>query len=100
MIDASMLLHMILALDTLEKLIPVEESGEYAIKKREGEALKKACWAEYRARERTLDSGIEGKFVLGGLPGFSKLRGRRNQATEARTICDSIWSNGTQTPFS
>ena len=58
MIDASMLLHMISALDTLEKLIPAEESGEYAIKKREWEALKKACWAEYRARERTLDTGL------------------------------------------
>ncbi|MHB1285550.1 MAG: hypothetical protein ACYCYP_03145 [Leptospirales bacterium] len=52
MIDTSMLLHMISALDTLEKLIPGEEAGEYAVKKREWEALKKACWAEYRARER------------------------------------------------
>ena len=54
MIDASMLLHMISALDTLEKLLPVEESGEFAVKKREWEVLKKACWAEYRARERSL----------------------------------------------
>ena len=54
MIDASMLLHMISALDTLEKLIPGEESGEYAAKKMEWEALKKACWAEYRSRERGL----------------------------------------------
>ncbi|EIJ74993.1 MAG: hypothetical protein C75L2_00370008 [Leptospirillum sp. Group II 'C75'] len=52
MIDASMLLHMISALDTLEKLIPGDDAGEYAVKKREWEALKKACWAEYRARER------------------------------------------------
>ena len=52
LIDASMLLHMISALDTLEKLLPAEEAGEYAVKKREWEALKKACWAEYRARER------------------------------------------------
>ena len=52
MIDASMLLHMISALDTLEKILPAEGSGEYAAKKREWEALKKACWAEYRARER------------------------------------------------
>ena len=58
MSDASMLLHMISALDTLEKLLPVEEAGEYAVKKREWEALKKACWAEYRARERTLDAGL------------------------------------------
>jgi hypothetical protein len=54
MIDASMLLHMISALDTLEKLIPGEEAGEYAVKKMEWEALKKACWAEYRARDRGL----------------------------------------------
>ena len=52
MIDASMLLHMISALDTLEKLIPAEDAGEYAVKKREWESLKKAYWAEYRARER------------------------------------------------
>ena len=52
MIDASMLLHMISALDTLEKLIPVEEAGEYAVKKMEWKALKKACWAEYRSRDR------------------------------------------------
>ena len=32
MIDASMLLHMISALETLEKLIPGEEAGEYAAK--------------------------------------------------------------------
>ena len=38
----------------LEKLIPREEAGEYAVKKREWEALKKACWAEYRSRERGL----------------------------------------------
>ena len=54
MIDASMLLHMISALDTLEKLIPAEDAGEYAVKKREWESLKKACWSEYRARERGL----------------------------------------------
>ncbi|MEC4682538.1 MAG: hypothetical protein VST70_02500 [Nitrospirota bacterium] len=54
MIDASMLLHMISALDTLEKLLPAEEAGEYAVKKREWEVLKKACWAEYRAREKGL----------------------------------------------
>ncbi len=54
MIDASMLLQMISALDTLEKLIPGEEAGEYAAKKREWEALKKSCWAEYRSRERGL----------------------------------------------
>jgi hypothetical protein len=52
MIDVSMLLHMISALDTLEKLIPAEEAGEYAVKKREWEALKKACWAECRAKDR------------------------------------------------
>lgn len=55
MIDASMLLHMISALDTLEKLIPGEEAGEYAAKKMEWKALKKACWAEYRAREKSRD---------------------------------------------
>ena len=58
MIDASMLLHMISALDTLEKLVPGEESGEYAVKKMEWEALKKACWAEYRSRERGLGMGM------------------------------------------
>ena len=58
MIDASMLLHMISALDTLEKLLPAEEGGEYAIKKLEWEALKKSCWAEYRAKERSLDRGM------------------------------------------
>ena len=58
MIDTSMLLQMISALDTLEKLIPGEEAGEYAVKKKEWEALKKACWAEYRARERSLDGGM------------------------------------------
>ena len=41
MIDSKMLLHMISALDTLEKLVPGEEAGEYAVKKREWEALKK-----------------------------------------------------------
>ena len=55
MIDASMLLHMISALDTLEKLLPSEEGGEYAAKKREWESLKKACWTEYRAKERRRD---------------------------------------------
>jgi hypothetical protein len=54
MIDASMLLHMISALDTVEKLLPAEEAGEYVAKKREWEALKKACWAEYRAKEKGL----------------------------------------------
>ena len=52
MIDSKMLLQMIHALDTLEKLIPGEEAGEYAVKKKEWESLKKACWAEYRGRER------------------------------------------------
>jgi hypothetical protein len=51
LIAALMLLHVISALDTLEKLLPAEESGEYAVKKREWEAFKKACWAECRARE-------------------------------------------------
>ena len=58
MIDASMLLHMISALDTLEKLIPGEEAGKYAVKKREWDALKKVCWAEYRAREKGRDRGM------------------------------------------
>ena len=58
MIDTSMLLHMISALDTLEKLIPAEEAGEYAVKKREWEALKKACWVEYRAREKSRERGM------------------------------------------
>ena len=58
MIDASMLLQMIHALDTLEKLVPGEEAGEFAARKREWESLKKACWAEYRARERSLDGGM------------------------------------------
>ena len=58
MIDASMLLHMISALDTLEKLLPSEEVGEYAAKKREWKALKKACWAEYRGREKRRDRGL------------------------------------------
>ena len=55
MIDASLLLHMISALDTLEKLLPSEEGGEYAAKKREWELLKKACWTEYRCKERRRD---------------------------------------------
>ena len=58
MIDTSMLLHMISALDTLEKILPAEGSGEYAAKKREWEALKKACWAEYRAKEKSRDRGM------------------------------------------
>ena len=58
MIDVSMLLHMISALDTLEKLIPAEETGEYAVKMKEWDALKKACWAEYKARERSLEGGM------------------------------------------
>jgi hypothetical protein len=58
MIDASMLLHMISALDTLEKLLPAEDSGEYAVKKREWESLKKACWSEHRAREKSRDRGM------------------------------------------
>ena len=55
MIDGSMLLQMIHALDTLEKLVPGEAAGEFAAKKKEWESLKKACWAEYRARERSRD---------------------------------------------
>ena len=58
MVNTSMLLQMISALDTLEKLIPGEEAGEYAVKKKEWEALKKACWAEYRAMERSLAAGL------------------------------------------
>lgn len=58
MIDASMLLHMISALDTLEKLIPAEEAGEFAVKRKEWKSLKKACWAEYKARERSLGGGM------------------------------------------
>lgn len=58
MIDSKMLLQMISALDTLEKLIPGEETGEYAVKKREWEALKKACWAEYRVMEKSRDRGM------------------------------------------
>ncbi len=58
MIDTSMLLHMISALDTLEKLLPGEEAGEYAVKKREWEALKKACWAEHWAKEKSRDRGL------------------------------------------
>ena len=54
MVNTSMLLQMISALDTLEKLIPGEEAGEHAVKKKEWDALKKACWAEYKARERGL----------------------------------------------
>ena len=49
---------MISALDTLEKLIPGEEAGEYAAKKKEWESLKKACWSEYRAKEKSRDSGM------------------------------------------
>ena len=55
MIDSKMLLQMISALDTLEKLVPGEESGEHATKKKEWDSLKKACWAEYRAKERRRD---------------------------------------------
>lgn len=52
MIDSKMLLQMISALDTLEKLIPGEEGGEYAAKKKEWYSLKKDCWSEHRAKER------------------------------------------------
>jgi hypothetical protein len=41
MIDSKMLLQMISALDTLEKLIPGEEGGAYAEKKKEWDSLKK-----------------------------------------------------------
>ena len=58
MIDSKMLLQMISALDTLEKLIPGEEAGEYVVKKREWEALKKACWSEYRGKERRREKGM------------------------------------------
>jgi hypothetical protein len=53
MIDAKMLLHMISALYTLEKLIPGEGSGEYVEKKKEWDSLKKACWAESGQGEET-----------------------------------------------
>ncbi len=53
-----MLLHMISPLDTLEKLLPGEEAGECAVKKREWEALKKACWAEHWAKEKSRDRGL------------------------------------------
>ncbi|MHB1757270.1 MAG: hypothetical protein ACYCT9_07120 [Leptospirillum sp.] len=58
MIDSNMLLQMISALDTLEKLVPGEEGGEYAVKKREWEALKKACWTEHRSRGKGRDRGM------------------------------------------
>ena len=58
MIDSKMLLQMISALDTLEKLVPGEESGEHAAKKKEWDSLKKACWAEYRAKEKSRDRGM------------------------------------------
>ena len=58
MIDSKMLLQMISALDTLEKIVPGEESGEYAAKKKEWDSLKKACWSEYRAREKSRDRGM------------------------------------------
>lgn len=58
MTTASMLQNMIPALDTLEKLIPAEAAGEYEAKKKEWEALKKACWVEYKARERSHDRGM------------------------------------------
>jgi hypothetical protein len=50
-----MLLQMISAMDTLEKLVPGEESGEHATKKKGLGCLKKACWAQYRAKERRRD---------------------------------------------
>ena len=53
MVNTSILLQMISALDTLEKLIPAEEAGEYAVKKKEWDALKKECWDEYRAKEKS-----------------------------------------------
>ena len=82
MIDASMLLHMISALDTLEKLLPASSAGEYAVKKREWESLKKACWTEYRAKERSRDRGMgmgrlhvtEGECLLGAFALFFPLR--------------------------
>ena len=39
MVNTSMLLQMISALDTLEKLIPAEAAGGYETKKREWDAL-------------------------------------------------------------
>ena len=58
MIDSKMLLQMISALDTLEKLVPGEESGEHAAKKKEWDSLKKACWSEHRSKEKSLDRGM------------------------------------------
>ena len=58
MVNTSMLLQMISALDTLEKLIPGEEAGECSVKKKEWESLKKACWAEYRAKEKGRGMGM------------------------------------------
>ena len=49
---------MISALDTLEKLVPGEEGGEYAEKKKEWDSLKKACWSEHRVKERSRDRGM------------------------------------------
>ena len=58
MIDSKMLLQMISALDTLEKLVPGEEGAEHATKKKEWDSLKKACWSEYRAKEKSRDRGM------------------------------------------
>jgi hypothetical protein len=58
MVDASVLLHMISALETLETGIPGGGCGRICGKKQEREAPNKACRAEYRVRERTLDAGL------------------------------------------
>ena len=58
MIDSKTLLQMISALDTLEKLVLGEESGEHTEKKKEWDSLKKACWSEYRAKEKSRERGM------------------------------------------
>jgi hypothetical protein len=45
---------MIIALDTMEKLLPGEKGGEYPAKKKVGGPVKEGIWAECKARERGL----------------------------------------------
>lgn len=53
LISGEAILELLKAIETLEKLVPEEEKSEFAKKKQEWEALKKAAWAEYKARERS-----------------------------------------------
>ncbi len=54
-ISGEAILEMLKAIETLEKLVPEEEKSEFAKKKQEWESLKKAAWAEYKARDKGME---------------------------------------------